>query len=353
MNPIIKEDLANIAASPLVDWSRFYGKTVFVTGCYGMIASYLVYQLIYLNEFVPGANIRIIGVGRSRGKAFARFGKYLEKEYFTFIEGDVCSPVAIDKRIDFIIHAASPASPQYYGVNPVGVLLPNIFGTYQVLELCRRHEVEGCLFLSSGAVYGDVSGKERVTETDYGYLDILNIASCYPESKRMGEVMCGAWKHQYGVPVKIARPYHIYGPTMDIERDQRVFAEFTADVVAGRDIVMKSDGSKKRPFCYLGDAATALFKILLDGVPGEAYNVCNSESFISIRKLAEIIASIYPGKGLRVVMQERNPDEGYVEDVKVQENAPDDGKIRCLGWTPEYNVFDGFKRTIDSFFKNE
>ena len=164
---------------------------------------------------------------------------------------DVCEPVALDEPIHFIVHAASQASPKYYGTDPVGTLSANVLGTYHLLNLAATHRVEAFLFFSSGEVYGQVAPERiPIRETDYGYLDPTDVRSCYGESKRMGETMCVAWAHQFGVPAKIVRPFHTYGPGMRLD-DGRVFADFVADIVHDRDIVLKSDGARSGPSAIL------------------------------------------------------------------------------------------------------
>ena len=153
--------------------------------------------------------------------------------------------------------------------------------------------------------------------------------------------MCVSWFRQYGVPASIVRPFHTYGPGMRLD-DGRVFADFVADIVHGRDLVVKSDGSARRPFCYLSDAVGGFFTVLLKGEPGEAYNVGNDRSEISIRGLAELLVSLFPDKGLRVRI------EGY-QETSVVRVCPDISRIRGLGWNPGTSLEQGFLRTVWSY----
>lgn len=343
---IIQEDLEDIYCRN-IPWSRLENKTVLITGAYGMLASYMVFELMYLNE-IKGIPVKIIAVGRSKEKFVKRFGDVQRCEYLKFFTSDLNDELQIDEKVDFIIHAASFASPEYYSVCPVEVLKPNIIGHYHLLELAVYNNVEGYLLFSTGDVYGHVSGRDKICENDYGSLDTLDIHSCYGESKRMAETMCKAWFHQKGVPVKIARICHTYAPTMDIEADPRVFASFVKDVVHGQNIIMKSDGSAKRSFCYIADAIAGYFLILLCGQNGEAYNVCNSNSFCSIRELAEILVDLYPEKGLKVVRAERNKEDIYVENRAANNIPVDSSKLEALGWEARYGIKAGFRKVIES-----
>ena len=159
-------------------------------------------------------------------------------------------------------------------------------------------------------------------ETEYGYLDPATVRACYGESKRMGETLCVAYHAQYGVPAKIVRPFHTYGPGMDLS-DGRVFADFVADLVARRDLVMKSDGRAQRAFCYLADATVGFFTVLLRGEAGAAYNVGNPDAEVSILELARTLANLFPERGVRVVEAGRRPKKmGHICKARLRETAP-------------------------------
>ncbi len=252
MNNIIKEDLQIIYESGL-DWNKFKNSTVLIAGANGMLLSYMVFMLAFLNEKKPDLNIKIIALCRNLEKAKKRFVDLLDLPFFNIRCDDITNKLEFDGNVDYIIHGASPASSQFYGIDPVGVITPNVFGTKNLLELAREKKSKGFLFFSSGEVCGTVD-KAVILETDFGYLDPTDLRSCYGESKRMGENMCKCWNYQYNVPTMVVRPEHTYGPTMDLENDKRVFSEFVSDVINNRNIVVKSDGTAVRTFTYISDA---------------------------------------------------------------------------------------------------
>ncbi len=339
-NKIIEEDIKSIISNNL-PWQKLTNSTFLISGASGFIASYLTKTLLTLNN-----NIRVIGVVRDKRKAQERFRGY--KGNLKLIVGDVGQPLVVKERLDYIIHAASPASPQSYCLDPVATLKANILGTYHLLELARVKRAKGFLLISSGEIYGQMNKKQiPIKEDSYGFTDPTNIRSCYGEAKRVAETMAVSWHYQYGVPVKIARLFHTYGPGMKLA-DGRVFSDFVANVVTGKNIVMKSRGEVKRPFCYIADTAAALFTILLKGKPGQAYNVGNDQAEASVIGLANLLVDLFPQKKLKVIKKERAKKEGYIE-TKILSNRPDTSKLRALGWQPKYSPTQGFQRTIDSF----
>ncbi len=346
-NPVIQEDLEYIVSS-IGDWDQMYGKTVVIAGAGGFLPAYMAETLICLNDKGRGERVRVIGIVRNEDTARSRFAQLLGRDDFSLIVHDVNDPLTIPGRVDYIIHAASQASPKYYGSDPVGTLGANVLGTRNLLELAREKKVREFLYFSSGEVYGEVdSSRMPIREDCYGYLDPMNVRSCYAESKRMGETMCVSWSWQFGVPVKIARLFHTYGPGMRPD-DGRVFADFVADIVGKRDIVMKSDGSAVRAFCYLADATVGLFTILLRGCNREAYNVGNDKCEISILELADMLVELFPERGLKVLPQ-LDDGAGIYLKSKVNRACPDITKLRSLGWEPHFSLEDGFEKTVRSY----
>ena len=346
-NNIIKEDLETIYNSD-IDWSKFYNSIILITGANGFLPAYLVESLLYLNYVNLKNNVRVIGLVRNIENAKIRFSEYLEDKHLEFIEQDVSDSILISKKVDYIIHAASQASPKFYGIDPVGTLKANVLGTMNLLEVAKNNDIKSFLYFSSGEVYGELDSKQIPTkENIFGYINPTNVRSCYAESKRMGENICVSYHHQYGVSAKIVRPFHTYGPKMKLD-DGRVYADFVSDILKEKDICMRSDGSATRSFCYLTDATVGFFKILLDGKNGEAYNMGNPNEEHSISELAKILVNLYPEKGLKVIKKLDKENNNYLKS-SLTRNSPNIIKIRELNWYPFVSTKEGFKRTIESY----
>jgi UDP-glucuronate decarboxylase len=345
INNIETTDLELITSSYEIPWNQLKDKTVLISGASGFLASYMIKTLLFLNK-KRHLNISIVAICRNRERFQKTFGTYLSSSNLKFIEQDICMPLQIDQQIDFIIHAASQASPKYYETDPVGTLSANTIATMQLLELARKFKIDGFLYFSSCEVYGEVV-TIPTKEVDFGYLDPMAVRSCYAESKRMGENMCVSWNHQYGVPTKIVRPFHTYGPGMKLD-DGRVYADFVSNAVSGSDIEVKSDGLARRSFCYLADATAGFWMVLLKGANGQAYNVGNPEGEISIRDLADLVAGLDAQKHINVKFKQRNNSENYTAS-SVSITCPDISKIKALGWNPITSIEDGFRKTIESY----
>ncbi len=347
-NSVIESDLKYITDENLA-WESFKNKTILVSGASGFLPAYMLETFLYLNE-TRQFNIKVIGLMRNLEKARARFSHYDGNKNLQLFSQNVCDEIRINEDIDYIIHAASHATPKFFRTDPVGTLLPNVIGTNNLLNLAVEKKVECFLFFSTSGVYGYVDESSYPIKEDcYGYLNPTDLASCYIESKKMGENMCIAWMHQYGVPIKIVRPAITYGPGLKLD-DGRSFADFISNIVNYRDIEIFSDGKALRNFCYLADATLGFFTVILKGKPGEAYNVATDHE-ISIIDLAKLLAEkVFPERNLKVVMK-RDVSKNYLR-MNFPRTAVDISKLKALGWKLSFPIEEGFKRTVESHREN-
>ncbi|MES2760763.1 MAG: NAD-dependent epimerase/dehydratase family protein [Bacteroidota bacterium] len=344
MNTIIKEDIAAII-NRFKDWGNFRNKTVLISGANGFLPAYLVETFLSIDK---SYNTKVIALVRSKQKAEKRFSHWLANSNLLIVEHDVCNEFSYPNTIDFIIHAASQASPKYYGTDPVGTLNANVLGTINLMKLAKEKNVESFLYFSSGEVYGQVKAEDiPINEDTFGYLNCANVRACYGESKRMGENICVSYFHQFGVKAKIVRPFHTYGPGMALD-DGRVFADFVANIVNKQNITLNSDGSAIRPFCYLTDATLGFLTVLVNGENGQPYNIGNPNEEYSILDLANTLVNLYPELKLKVIMNNKTDNNAYLKSP-IQRNSPNIDKAEKLNWSPLVGVKEGFKRTIESF----
>lgn len=329
-----------------MSWELLRNKTVLIAGASGFLPAYMVEVLLYLNE-TRQYDIKIFGLARNLKKAQEKFLQHKGNKNLILIAQDVCDKISINEDIDYIIHAASQATPKVFFNDPVGTIAPNVMGTSNLLNLSKEKKVECFLFFSTTGVYGFADEKSYPLREDcFGSLNPMDLSSCYIESKRMGENMCVAWMHQYGVPVKIIRPGITYGPGVKLD-DGRSFADFISNIINRRDIEIFSDGKALRSFCYLADATLGFFTVMLKGKVGEAYNIA-ADREISIVDLAKLLAEkAFPERKLNVIMKKDN-SKNYLR-MNFIRTAMDITKAKELGWKINFSLEEGFKRTVRSF----
>lgn len=339
MNPILRDDVKNIIKEN-IEWEKLKNSTVMITGASGMIGMYSMTILAALND-EKNYNIKTIAVVRNKTKLpeFAMSRNDIE----IFIH-DVTKPFKYEGNVDYIIHAASPASPLIMQNKPVETIAANTLGTFYTLELAKNKKSKGYIFISSREIYGQPDERqEYFSESTYGFVDQLNPRSCYSEGKKAAETMCVSFKEEYGLNVKIARLAHTYGPGMSIY-DGRVQADFLKNVFNGEDIVLKSEGTAIRTYTYISDAVSALYRILLNS-DEMVYNIGNESCKVSIRQLAEIMVDIYPEKGLKLIFD--IPEGGTKGTAPYTLGILSSKKLRSIGWEPKYSIKEGFKRTLE------
>lgn len=338
MNPIIQEDIENILKEDIT-WRKLYGKTVFITGAGGMIGSWMIYVLVMLND-CHDANIQIIGLMRNPSKLAEEIRN---REDVTILEGDIVQGIDITGEVDYIIHTASPTNPRILNRYPVETIAANTIGTYHTLNLAKEKRTEGYLFLSSREIYGQAreGGGVAFDEDSYGRVDPVDPRSCYPEGKRAAETMCVSFGAEYGLDIKIARLAHTYGPGADLSNGP-VWTEFLNDALHERDIILKSRGGIQRTYIYVADAVSALYRILLDSSE-IVYNVSSMDNEVTIRGLAETVASLDPSHRCKVVFLNQGDKE---IPTPFSLGILDCAKLTALGWEPRYSLEQGLKRTL-------
>ena len=294
-HPIVTEDLDQILSMTL-PWEAFSGASVLITGASGLLGSYCCEVLLSLNEIMSSAApAKVIALSRSLGSLTRRFSSYAGRPDLVLREGDVCAGLpAWDDAADYVIHGASPASPPAMAADLLGTFEANVSGTRSMLELAQAKQARKFLFLSSGAVYGNLPPEvQRIGEMDFGASDPLTLRAAYDEGKRAGETLCRLYADKFGLSASSARISHTYGPGLKPD-DGRSFADFITAAAEGRPLVLNSDGSAIRYFCYLSDTVAGLFTIMLQGESGQAYNVGSLTECCSILELAQLIVDLFP-----------------------------------------------------------
>ena len=316
------------------DLKPLEGKTLLVTGGTGMIGKWMIDHLL------KAVDCRIIVTGRSEEKFRERF----PVAGATFVKWDIAHEhiPAIEGPVDFIIHLASNTHPVAYATDPVATIAMNVTAAKELLDLGVKKKVARFVYASSVEVYGQNRGDVEKFAEDYcGYLDCNTLRAGYPESKRCGEALCQAYAKQYGLDVVIPRIARVYGPTL-LKTDTKALSQFIADALAGRDIVLKSEGRQYYSYLHVDDAASGILFTMINGVRGEAYNLADERSDIRLRDLAELVAKT---GGVKVVFDLPGATESAGFSTATLARL-DPGKIAALGWKADYGIEDGIRMTL-------
>ena len=327
----------NRVAECAPDLSRFK-RGIIVTGASGLVGSAVVDLLLHMRG-EGGFDGRVIAVGRSIARLDERFGC---REGLTFAKySDVINGEWLTSADGFVL-AASPASPNLFLTDPNAVVKANTVDVEKMLSAIRQ-TVARVVYVSSSEVYGDaVASEGGHVEESLGRIDTADVRSCYAVSKRKAEEICGRFAHD-GLDVVVVRPGHIYGPTA-LKSDRRVSSAWAYSAACGEDIVMKSDGCQLRSYTHCLDCASAILTALVKGKRGEAYNISNHDSVVTIRQLAEILAA-KSGVSLRFDMPSLAERTAFNPMSNSSLNA---SKLEALGWHGVFDAESGLMNTVQA-----
>ena len=342
IDPILRADLQRVAEI-FPHWEELRSKSVFITGATGLVGSMLVRCLC-----AAPVGITVIAHVRNEQKARAMFGDLP----VIYCVGDVTSPIHYEGAVDHILHTASVTASRTFVTQPVDTLMTAIDGTRNLLEFAREKAAESMVYVSSMEAFGITDpALERVTEQDLGYIDILSVRSSYSEGKRICECLCAAYAAQYGVHVRIARLAQTFGAGVS-RADGRVFAQFTKSCLEGRDIVLHTEGKSMGNYCYTADCIRGLLTIALKGEDGNAYTVVNPSTSMQIRQVAKLVSDTLTEGKTQVIFDipESALTYGYAPDVTMRLSGD---KLMALGWQPEVDLPEMFRRLAASFRAQE
>jgi UDP-glucuronate decarboxylase len=359
---VVQTDLDYIRNKLANEMSLMSGKRLLITGGAGFLGYYLVQLPLHWNEINAGSEPIKVVVWDNFMRGVPDWLSNLESNvHLTIRKYDVIDPLPADMGdFDFIIHAATIASPIYYRLHPIETMDANITGlrnllNYSVEQKNTGKPVEGFLYYSTSEIYGDPTPDNIPTpETYRGHVSCTGPRACYDESKRYGETLVVNFAQQYGLNVRTARPFNNYGPGLKIT-DRRALPDFARNVLAGEDIVLLSDGAPTRTFCYVADAVVGYYKILLRGQNGEPYNIGLAEPEISIRTLAEYVVKIakdlfgYEGK----LICQQSDDADYLTDNPNRRCPIIDKAVRDLDYNPTIQLEDGIRRSLLWYAENK
>lgn len=342
MKDVLEEDFDKITKRD-ISWDALRNSSFVITGATGLIGSLIVKYLLYANRTM-NFSANIYAVVRNVEKADKIFAEE-KTDALTYVVADLTKEkVNCEGDCDYIVHAAAVTASKVMVSDPVGTICTSIDGTEKMLQLAVEKKAKAFIYISSMEIYGQPTVGGKTAEKDLGYVDIENVRSCYPEGKRMCECLCTAYAAQYGVNVISARLAQTFGAGI-LPTENRVFAQFARSVMRGENIVLHTTGESEGNYVYTADAIAAIMTLLVKGKAGEAYNIANEDSHITIRNMAELVAREIAGEKIQVVIDipEDSVSLGYAPPVKMWLDA---SKMRELGWKPEIGLVEAYKRMI-------
>jgi UDP-glucuronate decarboxylase len=334
MGAILREDIENIAKSDL-PWKKLRNSSILVTGASGLIGN-LVLRSLSTADYYNNLGLSLYGTLHNVRPQQIPSVKYITQ--------DVRDRIVFNGPLDYIIHCAAVTDYSNMINYPVENLQTSVLGTEHILSLAKNKSCKSVVYLSSMEVYGVIPHSEtRITEEQLGFIDLFSPRSCYPEGKRLCEMLCYAYWHEYQVPVKIARLSQTFGPGVSIN-DKRVFMQFALSVINKEDIILHTDGTSYGNYCYTSDTVGAILLLLLNGKNGEAYNVCNEDSTMTIKDMAELVAQKIASNSISVVTKIMSNDTtGYAPKNGLRLSSQ---KLKQLGWKPEFSLEDSYRRML-------
>ncbi|MEN2258032.1 NAD(P)-dependent oxidoreductase [Paraclostridium benzoelyticum] len=277
--------------------------TYFITGITGFIGSIIAKSIIKSDNYKNG-KIKIIGLVRDIDKALDMYSNF-DQFNLKFIKGDLLD---LDyllgqndiSSIEYIFHCAAITKSSEMILYPVETADGIVIGTKNILNIAKKYNVNSMVYISSMEVYGVISSDgDRTDENNIGTIDILSERSCYPLGKQMAEHYCFSYYKEHDVPVKIARLAQTFGEGT-LKNDTRIFSQFAKCVIENKDIVLHTKGDSVGNYVESEDAVTALFILLNKGTNGEAYNIANEESTMTIFEMAELVANEIANRKIKV-----------------------------------------------------
>ncbi|MCI1987548.1 MAG: NAD-dependent epimerase/dehydratase family protein [Lactobacillus sp.] len=342
IEPVLSAELDALVQAQAERLATFFGKRIMITGATGLVARILTLLFLRANERL-NLELTVIAIARNPQKVARLYGDLAKRSDLQFVYQDIKQPYdQVSQPVDFIFHAAAVTGSKQLITQPVEAFSAQVLGMLNVMTRAQQDHAR-VVYLSSMEIYGQPFVDRRATEQDVGYVDPLVIRNGYPESKRSNEFLASAYHHEFGVHVVNARLAQTFGPGVSAD-DTRVFAQFARSALRGEPLVLHTDGSSLGNYCYLPDTIAALLTLSVDGQAGESYNVVNEATTISIKELAELVATHF-GNG-QVVIDIPDEDMGYAPQVQLRLSGQ---KLEALGWQPTAGLVEMFEQTIKSW----
>jgi len=340
MSSVVYEDIKNIIKDIGNLLYNFNGKKILITGYKGFLGANFTALFSILNKEILDKKANVFCMDSDIVDLDNRVNDFAND--FVTINGSSVNDLP-ENDFNYIIHCAGIASPTFYRKYPLETINVNAISYWEMLNSIKHESLNSFLYFSTSEIYGDPDEDNIPTNEDYrGNVSCTGPRACYDESKRLGETISVSFVKQKKLPIKIVRPFNVFGPFLRIN-DRRVIPDFVKYAIEQGKIKMYSNGIPTRSFCYVSDAITGFIRTLLMGINGRPYNIGNDSMEISMKELAQIISNII---GKAQIEQQANIEKDYLTD-NPQRRCPDINRARKeLNYNPKISVKEGLERTI-------
>lgn len=338
MNLYQQEISETITTDKIFTEGKLNNKTILLSGATGSVGQCLI-DMIEAHNNLPTTNadekIKVIGLSRHPKKSGT--------PNVVYEQADVNEPIPDFGSVDYVIHAASNTHPAQYAKEPINTLLAGVLGTKNMLDYAVNNKAKRFCLLSSVEIYGENRGDKEAFDEDYlGYINCNTTRASYPEGKRAGEALCNGYLAEYEMDFVIARLSRLYGTTM-LKSDSKVVASLLKDAKAGRQIELKSDGLQQFSYTFITDAVRGILYSLLYGKTGEAYNISDKKSVVTLRYIANHIATKNGGQVIYSI-----PSGSEAAGFSgARKSIMDSKKLESIGWETHVDMEKGLDHLLD------
>ncbi len=322
-------------------------KTVYITGCFGFIGSYVTRACL-------DKGWHVYGVDKMTYASFEdAYDEFIEHPRFTFEQIDI-NDLEFLHECDYIINTAAETHVGNSIVKSEDFVHSNINGVHNLLELIKNYRAEGpkkpiILHFSTDEVYGDITEGEHI-ETD-----ILKPSNPYSATKAAADQLITAWSRTYDLPYVIIRPTNNYGIGQYVEK---LIPKSVKYLTLGKKIPLHNDGTPIRNWLHASDTAEAVITIIESGVKNEIYNICGGYEQSNLETVAKIITLCrHTNKAMDTKFPISLEGSGQYLDLSYSRQGQDiryalnDDKLKALGWEP-VTIFDKELPDIVEYYKN-
>jgi dTDP-glucose 4,6-dehydratase len=304
-----------------------------VTGAGGFIGSHVCEELLRAGHHVRALLRYTSHAGRGHLTGAAERHHNLQ-----CIFGDVRDSSFVEQAVlgcDHVLHLAALIGIPYSYTAPESYVATNVSGTLNILQACRKAQVQRVVVASTSEVYGTA----QFVPMDESHP--LRAQSPYAASKLAADALALSFARSFDLPVVVLRPFNTYGPRQSA---RAIIPTILSQALSGSDRIELGELSARRDFTFVDDTARAfVLAATTSGIEGETIHFGQGAA-ISMGELAERCLKVVQSRAaIASVAHRQRPKDSEVETLVC---SPDKAQ-RLLGWKPNVGIEEGLRRTAE------